>query len=70
MAPKRGGTIIPDIPQEMENVQVKAEELPELKKSPKTIAAIQWVYNNPLQAEGIPVYCGRCKELGWKWNKK
>ena len=67
MCPRRGGTIVPEFPKELEDIAVKEEELPPLKKSPKTIAAMKWIYNENSfeKVIGKPVCCKYCKEIGW-----
>jgi len=72
MAPRRGGTIVPKIAeQELLNKPLQEKELPPMKASPLTRAAIRWVYNPDARlsnVSGLPVYCRACKVLGWHFS--
>jgi len=74
MFPGHGGTTIGTAPPELEEVPLKENEYPtNLRKSPFTIDALRWCYNNsgiPLvnKTNGKPVYCNVCKTLGWHWE--
>jgi hypothetical protein len=71
MAPKRGGTLIPPIPKHLDQAEMTEADLPPLKASPYTRAAVRWVYGprHPQLRDraGQPVYCNSCKVLGWHY---
>eukprot|EP01119_Soliformovum_irregulare_P003759 TRINITY_DN14827_c0_g1_i1.p1 TRINITY_DN14827_c0_g1~~TRINITY_DN14827_c0_g1_i1.p1 ORF type:complete len:233 (-),score=46.76 TRINITY_DN14827_c0_g1_i1:20-679(-) len=62
MYPKCGGTPIPEIPQEILPFPIDhPDDLPPLKKSPITRAALKWMFEIPPNGEqGMRVYCKRC----------
>lgn len=69
MYPGHGGTGIPFIAEEKKEVPLEDSELPQIRKSPRTIAALRWCYNDDLPSEkGRPVHCEKCKALGWLWK--